>query len=92
MSEHSTASVPSDPPGDSDCETLVLATTPEQCRLYRIAGVPRSSEDAAATDSVRLRDVVGFGADWDSAGWVRVRDEDTASDESGYSEEPLKAE
>ena len=89
-SEHSAASVPSDPTGDSDCETLVLATTPEQCRVYRIAGAGHSPPGPER--GCRLQDVVGFGADWDSAGWVRARDEDTASDESGYSEEPLKPE
>ena len=88
-SEHSAASVPSDPTGDCDCETLVLSTTPEQCRVYRIAGVGRAQ---SATEQCGLHDLVGFGADWNSAGWVRAKDEDTASDESGYSEEPLKAE
>ncbi|XP_043229065.1 protein FAM43A-like [Amphibalanus amphitrite] len=90
-SEHSAASVPSDPTGDSDCETLVLATTPEQCRVYRIAGSGRSPPDAEDACH-RLQGVVDFGAHWNSTGWVRVPDEDTASDESGYSEEPLKAE
>ncbi|XP_037076408.1 protein FAM43A-like [Pollicipes pollicipes] len=88
-SEHSAASVPSDPTGgDSDCETLVLETGPGQCRVYRVD--PRrlaARGPERPPEPCELDDLVRFGH-----AWAKPREEDTTSDESGYSEEPLKGE